>query len=318
MALAGKPRDEPFWVTSRPKSYVKRLFHEQKTMKLMQHNGIALWLALGLAGTSQAADLVNQDPSSTRQGKAWDASVTTSVSETPVNPESADHFRSYSVGAGFGYQMMKLESKFLKDPKLKIDLSYSDEIGYEDNESNLDNTPLTFSGLGVQLTDEQSIKMGVIYVLPTKTDDRDYLSYRGSLILKPGYAYEFAKGTAKGLTLGTTLILNKSFYEYDTSVGREYNPEQSYSLVPYIMYSMSDFTATASFSNSTTYLSDGSQLDDRYATSLAVSYQATNALSLDIEWSKRDRTFGYNGTRPNVNFAYADLTLLTISGTYSL
>ena len=245
-------------------------------------------------------------------------SLTSSISETPVDPDSADHARIFAFSAALTYNLPAVQSEFLSNPSLTLSLGYSDQIDVEDNNSNLENSTLYFSGLGYEFSENLSVVLPATLVLPTNEDDRDFRSYQGSLIASPSLRYKFTEGLLRNLSLRLDGRYNRSAYEFDTTKGEVYNPESATSLGISAVYSWQKLSFYGGFSNSTVYLADGSQLDDRYAASLSASFMQNDHLSYSFSWSQTDRTFGYGGQGSNISFNYADLTLLTFSMTYSI
>ena len=244
--------------------------------------------------------------------------LTTSLSETPVDSDSADHVRLLSFSAALSYELPKIDSDFVEDPSLSLSIGYSDQIDVEDNDSNLENTTLTFSGLGYKFSPNISVLLPASLVFATNEDDRKYRSYRGSILVSPSLTYAFTEGLLNNLSLSLNGRYNQSNYAYDTTKGETFNPDRAVSLGLSAAYSWQKFQFSGGFSNSTVYLADGSQLDDRYAASVAASFKQNEQLSYSFSWEQTDRTFGYSGRGSNINFTYADLTLLTFSLTYSI
>lgn len=245
-------------------------------------------------------------------------SLSTSLYETPIDPDSAFHVRILGASVDLGYKLPETNLKFFENPSLGVRLGYSDQIDVEDNSSNLENSSVSLTGLGYSFSEQLRLRVPLAAVAATNEDDRVFRSYIGSFVASPSLYYSFTQGALARLRVGITSRYNRSFYDFDTTLGDVYNPESSFGLGLSANYVIESFYLFASFSNSTTTLADGSQLDDRYSASVGVTYNQSNNLSYGFSWQQTDRTFGYGGTGSNVNFGYADLSLLGFSATYRI
>lgn len=244
--------------------------------------------------------------------------LTSGISETPVDSNSADHVRIVFFSLAGGFRLPLPNSDVLKDPRLTMKLGYSDEVDVEDNNSNLENSSIAFNGLGYTINDSWKFSLPVSSTIATNQDDNVYLGYQGSLFLTPGLTYRPTQGSLQGASVSFRYALIRSFYKYDASKGGRYNPEQAYSPRLGLGYKIGNLSLSALVVNTTVYLTDGTRRDDTYSSELGVDYDFDSHLSGGFSWSQTDRTFGYDGSSTNVNFRYADLTLLTLSLTYSI
>ena len=244
-------------------------------------------------------------------------SMSSGFYETPVSPDSAFHVRILGASVDLGYQLPETEMSFLSKPTLALSVGYSDQIDAEDNSSNLENSSLTLTGFGHSFSDALRLRVPLTAVAATNDDDRRFRSYIGSFDESSLY-YKVQDGIFANTTLGLTSRINRSFYDFDTTLGDTYNPEASLGLGVSASYVVNSFYLYASFTNSTVYLADGSQLDDRYSASIGATYNQSQNISYGLSWRQTDRTFGYGGTGSNVNFVYADLSLIGLSATYRI
>ena len=268
----------------------------------------------GMSAADSALSVSQVKEADAPDDKPFSLSVSTSLSQTPVRASSAEYTRFYAVGADLSWRLWKTDSLLLKDPSVSVGLSYSDDPEFEDESSNMGNTSLSFSGTRLELAEGLNLGLGLTAVLPTNEDDRDYISYQGSLLLTPTLGYELANG----LRIDLSSTINRSFYTYETTKGGSYNPRASWSPGIAVSYQYEQISASAGVSNSRVLLTDGSRLDDTYRASVSLGWAPSEALGLGLFWQQTDRTFGYNRVRPNIDFKYADKTLLTVSATYTL
>lgn len=253
-----------------------------------------------------------------KETEAFSFALTSGISETPVDANSADHIRILFFNLTGGFKLPLPESDVLKDPGLVVKLGYSDEVDVEDNVTNFENTSLKFDGLGYAINDNWKFSLPISSTLGTNQDDNIYLGYLGSLSLTPGFVYRPSEGALEGLGVFFGYAFIRSFYRYDASKGGRYNPEQAYSPRMGLGYKAGKLSFSALVANTTVYLTDGSRRDDTYSSEVGVDYEIDSHLNAGFSWSQTDRTFGYDGSSTNINFRYADLTLLTLSLTYSI
>ncbi|SMF06964.1 hypothetical protein [Pseudobacteriovorax antillogorgiicola] len=247
--------------------------------------------------------------------KTWGLSLTASLSETPIESSSVDHYRQYGLALVTSFRPSFPTTSWLKDPLLSAKFSYVDEIGYEDNNSNFQNTKLSFTGVGFDFTDDLKLSSEFSSYLATNDDSRKYYGFVGSIKIAPALAYTTA---IPGLTLSAGLGVSYSYYEFETNKGGVFNPESLYEVSFGIGYEIEPVTFNIGGSNSTVFLADGSKKDDIYSGHASITYSQTDQLSYGLSLSKEDRTYGYDGLTPNLNFTYADQSLVTASVTYSL
>ncbi len=245
--------------------------------------------------------------------KDWQLSISASLSETPVDRKSADFFRYLGFSGLLTYTFSESSYEWFKTPSLLAKISWTDQMDYEDNESDLENSTLTLSGLGHGLGEHGTFSVPLTAVLPDNTDDRKYLGYRGSFLAKPSLAYTLGSWVAS-----TGVGLNRSFYALDASQGGRYNPEWGFSPFVSLTYSHQWLKILATLSNTTTQLADGARAKDKYLASLALDVEHSPALSSSLSWTRRDKTFGYDGVAANVDFRFADKTLVSYELTYTL
>lgn len=244
--------------------------------------------------------------------------LTSGISETPVDADSADHVRILFFNLSGGFKLPLPNTSVLKDPRLVVKLGYSDEVDVEDNATNLENTSIRFTGLGYPLSETWKFTLPITSTIGTNEDDNIYLGYLGTVSLRPGFTYRPAHGALQGASVFIGSTLSRSFYRYDVSKGGRYNPERAFAPGLGLGYDAGKLSFSAFVANTTAYLTDGSRRDDTYSSELGVDYEIDSHLSAGFSWSQTDRTFGYDGSSTNINFRYADLTLLTLSLTYSI
>lgn len=267
---------------------------------------------LAVIGTAQAAS--SQALVKTEIPRPWTMSVSASLGETPVNPRSADHFRIYEISGNFSYNLPWTQQSWLESPKLSLSLGYTDQLSYEDNQSNLTNARLTLSGISLDLGDKLNLNASLQLSLPTNEDDRIYSGFLGSLSVKPSLTWKaFAP-----VSLTAAMGISQHFYEYTTNKGGRNNP--SLRLAPSIgaSYSWRSVGLDVGASNYTTYYTDGSQGYDTYAVHMAASYAIDDSTTYGLSWSSNARTFAYDGTTPDINLAYADQSFIDASVTVRL
>lgn len=280
----------------------------------------SLLLGTTAINTQAFADAVTNAVSSTNEGssspKLLKAKVEGKLSETPVNQSSSDHFRSYEVAVTASLLLAESKTSYWENPRLSVLFRYTDEIGYEDNESNLENTTVYLPQVGMQLASDTKLSGQLIFSLPTNADARQYNSFRGLSRLRTLVSH--IPALVNGLEVYSLVDIDYLFYEYDTTEFGNYNPQYSLVLLGGASYAIAkDWSASADFFNVSYQLYNGGRPDDSYGASLELTYHSTDALAHSLEWSKRDRTFGHNGITPEINFRYADATLVTIATSYS-
>jgi hypothetical protein len=244
--------------------------------------------------------------------------LTSGISETPVDEDSADHVRILFFNLTGAFNLPLPSTSVLKNPRLTVKLGYSDEVDVEDNVTNLENTSVRFTGLGYPLSETWKFTLPISSTIGTNQDDNIYLGYLGTLSLTPGFTYRPAQGALQGASVFIGSTISRSFYRYDASKGGRYNPERAFAPRLGLGYEAGKLSFSALVANTTVYLADGSRRDDTYSSELGVDYEINDHLGLGFSWSQTDRTFGYDGSSTNINFRYADLTLLTLSLTYSI
>lgn len=272
-------------------------------------------LTLGLSMTSSVHAASDMLTNASTESQPWSISLSSGVMQTPVSGSSADYYRSAFADFSASKALDLRETNYLKAPSFFIRVGISDEMDYEDGESQLGNTTFGMSGLGYQLSPDAMVSIPVSAGIGTNKEDRLYKGYLGSLGLSPSLSFN---SSVPGLVWGLQSNLQYYFYEYDTTMGGIYNPTASWSLGTVVSYTLGKGSVSGAVTNSNAYMSDGSVNIDRYLTQLSATYLWTPQLSTSLGWSQRDRTFGYDGTSSNVNFRYADLSLVTVSFSYSI
>jgi hypothetical protein len=244
--------------------------------------------------------------------------LTTGISETPVDSDSADHVRILFMKLSGSFAIPLTNSTLIQDPNLAVHVTYSDQIDVEDNITDIENSLLEFEGLGYSINDTWRFTLPLSSTVATNEDDNVYLGYVGSLSVTPGFTYKPAQAWLQGASFFLGSTFSRSFYRFDVSQGGQYNPERHFAPRVGFGYKTGKWELSASTANTTVYLTDGSKLDDTYSSSLGLDYEIDSKFNAGFSWSQLDRTFGYDGSSTNINFRYADLTLLSLKFTYSI
>ena len=164
------------------------------------------------------------------------------------------------------------------------------QLGYEDDESLIQNSSLGFSGIRYVISEQLSVSAPVSLTLATNKESNVYSSYVGSL--SAGASLKYAPFTR--LSFGLSLTPTLHYYEYQTNKGGFYNPSHSLSSGFSVGYTASSkIYLSAGISNLSTVYADGNKGDDSYGASISAGYTQSENLSLGLSWSQRDRTFGY-------------------------
>jgi hypothetical protein len=273
---------------------------------------------LSVCVSSELSALENTIEMESVKPETFSFALTSGLSETPVDADSADHVRILFFKLSGSYSIPLPTSSLIQTPSISVSVGYSDQIDVEDNETNLENSEVSFSGIGYTFSDEWKFTLPVTSTVATNDDDAVYLGYIGSLSVTPGFTLSPSHTWLQGASLFLGSTFSRSFYRFDVSKGGRYNAVKSFAPRLRVGYEIAKWHLSASLANTTVYLSDGSRLDDTYSSSLGVDYQISSKFSGGVSWSQRDRTFGYDGTSANINFGYADLTLLSLMLTYSI
>ncbi|SMF41097.1 hypothetical protein [Pseudobacteriovorax antillogorgiicola] len=249
--------------------------------------------------------------------RPWSIAITSSYSETPISESDSAHVRGYALRLLGTYKLTLPKLSWLSDqPTISASLTYADEIGYEDNESNLQNSTVTLSAIEYLINSQIRFSAPINLTLGTNSSSRNYDSLLGAMAISPGVTYE---SPLNRLNLAFQTILGRYLHKYDSNEGGLYNPKSVYRIKISGIYTLGKFSFGLSGSNTTRYLNDNSKEDDFYTGSASLSYSMSLPISYSLAISKnKDRTFDYNGTTPNINFKYAEHSLVTVSITYKL
>ena len=278
----------------------------------MQLRSLVLSSLIASSASAATTSLVSE---AGQESKPWSLSVSAGISETPVKRSSSDYYRSFSSSLTAGYKLDLPATSWLSSPSVSLSISMEDEMDYEDGESNLGNADLALSGIGYQINDRLSLSIPVSIGLPTNKEATVYSSYRGRIGVGPALSLKLP---VTNLSASLSTSLNYFFYEFETSKAGFYNPLASFTFGSSLSYSLAKASFWLSVSNTTAHMSDGSRSTDSYRVGFGSSYSWSSRLSSSLSWSQRDRTFGYDGISPNINFKYADLSLISMSMSYSI
>ena len=165
---------------------------------------------------------------------------------------------------------------------------------------------------------------GVVYPtfffnLPTNSDDREYLSYRGSLgvdvELRKFNFYEFSEDHAFGGSVGSGT--SRNFYEHTTSEGLSVNRIWQVSGYASLSYKFRrSLVFVLKFTNNWRWQAEGARTDDLYRLSARMSYSPVESFWLGLSTVSADRTFLYDQVTSNVALYDARATSVVFSLTY--
>ncbi len=267
-----------------------------------------------------AAETATSEISSGKKGLfPVEVSLATSLSETPVNRSSADHYSWIGFAMNAKGRLPISDRSWIKEASLSGSLSVKDELNYDDNESNLENSGLSLTGIGVSFDQLDKFRLGLSLngTLPTNSDDRNYLSYQGSVGAAPSLSYSYSFGKLES-SVGVSFEFLRSYYQYDASKGGQFNPLWAYGPGLSLGLVYDKFSTSLAAKNTEVILSDRSRADNSYSITWEANYEWTPSWNTGLGWSQKDRTFGYDGKSSNVQFRYADLTVISANVTYTL
>ena len=165
---------------------------------------------------------------------------------------------------------------------------------------------------------------GVLYPtfffsLPTNSDDREFLSYRGSLgvdvELRKFNFYNFSKDHALGGSVGSGT--SRNLYEHTTSEGLSANRIWQVSGYASLSYKFrTSLVFVFKFTNNWRWQAEGARTDDLYLLSARMSYSPVESFWLGLSTVSDDRTFLNDQVTSNVALYDAKATSVVFSLTY--
>ncbi len=242
-----------------------------------------------------------------RAGRAWSACASSFILETPIDDSRADHERYVGGGLIYSHVLSVPKSTWWQDPKLNVRFLYADQLGVEDNETNLANTLLSLSGLQRSLNRHLNFALGLRAILPTNQDDYRYADLRLGLEAIPSITYQPSSPSFHRSRWTGFAVISKYLHEYDTNEARYYNRDRSLSLGTELRVRISDEISAKLLAYQTrTQLTDGSESERDYGVQVRTKFHISDRLSFEWLWMQADQWLdSSSSSRSSINFGEA-------------
>ena len=254
-------------------------------------------------------------------GSPWSASISATVSETPINPSDAA-FKREARGSVVGrYRIADTFRKLPEGTTLSAGLTFEDDLTIEDDRPDLTSLVLVMGGLNYRLDGQKlllAIKPSLSFNL--NEDDRYYDSLIGSAAGETALLFTVVDGFLgnSSLSFGPRYRYVKVFSEYDAGRGGQFVVDQQQEIGIFgALKVFRDFALTIKADNLTVWRADGNRDFDKYVGSVLLAYKPKKGIYGLVSWSQADRTFDYNGTTSNINLTNADSSVIAATVGYT-
>lgn len=182
-------------------------------------------------------------------------------------------------------------------------------------------TTLSYSSPSYKVLMDYDLGYGLKATLPTNSDMREYLSYKGSLgsNVSFGRTLEVKFGPILDqISLGVGAEVVRNFFEYDaTKAGK---PNKTVNLTQNVNASARLFelvTASGGYAWSKALRANGSWTDPTYALNLGLSTTIAEHLTLSVTQTNENRALSYDYQTAKIALYDEQATVYTASATYA-
>ncbi|NRA65855.1 MAG: hypothetical protein HRU19_15315 [Pseudobacteriovorax sp.] len=240
--------------------------------------------------------------------KPWKVSTSVTLAETPIDPADTEYRREITGGISASYIVGDLYEYLPNLAAVSVGVTYEDELTYEDNISNIQSLVVGMNSLIFDLDNDDlrlTVEPSVGYNL--NEDLREFVGYQGFARLQTGLVFKLPQLIFKSVQAGPTVRYSKYFNSYDTNrLGGQNNDRLQRIGGSLSVGIWGDISTTASVTNDTVWLEDGSKDLNKYNASVSLAYAPALGFNAAVGWSQRDNTLKNDDVTNNIDFTYAD------------
>lgn len=275
-----------------------------KTFKKIDALILTTLLALCF-GNAQAAEMILTAPAKKNVG----GDLAVFYARSTASNEDSYFNESYGAALGLGWTPTAYTA-------FRLSGSLTREIGESDERFRASNTDLSMGFPTLEPIRDLKFQTSVSATFPTNQDDRQYLTYQGSLGASGSVVKSFTSLSSflNRLTLIGSGNVSRNFFEYDASREGTLNRFMAATLGVSAGYSIIKYLGVgAGVANTRSWASNGGRGSDRYRLNYNMVYKSEPNFSFRLEYVTTDRTFNYD-YRSN-NIALYDSEISSVVGT---
>lgn len=224
---------------------------------------------------------------------------------------------SYSENAGINFDFTAVSDHA---GSLRLSTGFARDLDSLEMKNNWSATAISYSSQKFIVAECYGFTYGLTGVLPTNSDSRNFLSYRGSLgaDVNLNREFPFKLGPVDKIELGLSSGLVRNFYEFDASQGGSPNKTIAVQESAHVSLKLFEaLTAASSFSWEKVLLANGSWKDPYYAADFGLSLELSKKLALSLNQTTEDRALSYDYQTTKIALYDEQITIYKAAASYT-